>query len=621
MELVYLWVEEFRNIKQVGFSFSSKFKVEFKFNEKLGYKQICIEEFQNQRKLFDDKINNVTTIIGKNGSGKTNVLDLLGLRMNERKQFRDAKYFIIYHHEDNLFSIEGSNFDLVASNIEEYPNKEDSIDIVTNPFSMLIEKGNNIFRYAGFLQFNESQYNKVNVFNLRNIFRQGYTRQGFKMESDYSNFFQRIYLNPLFIGSYAKYRLITYFNRVILSETREQGFVFNLDGTVSIKVIPDVHYLSLHEVKLKLIYKRNIFKRKTNDQPLINIKEKFILEFLKKYFYYSFESYTEVVKDSGKTKKLQSELENIENPGKDRIYLLNLLKIIYSHFEKEKLDYADMENYINALNKLLTYIDRLPDKYFYENKITIPVGKEEEEAVSDLLKFIDDISLDEVDYLNNAIKISIEPMSSGEEALINIFSAMLFGIEQKRNSKNEKAIILMDEPDVFMHPEWSRVFLSEVFNFLRVIEDGYHSYQLVVTTHSPFIVSDLPKDNIITIEKNLDNGLCEIVQLNNQEQTFASNIHSLLSNKFFMNSTMGEFARGKIDHVIKTLNNKSNSELTVEEKKQAKEIIDIVGEPLLKNKLNEMYLLKTREYKKKILKEQIESLNQELRMLELDEDD
>lgn len=34
-----------------------------------------------------------------------------------------------------------------------------------------------------------------------------------------------------------------------------------------------------------------------------------------------------------------------------------------------------------------------------------------------------------------------------------------------------------------------------------------------------------------------------------------------------------------------------------------------------------MYLLKTREYKKKILKEQIESLNQELKMLELDEDD
>jgi len=38
MKLIYLWVEEFRNIKQVGFSFSPKFKVEFNFNEKLGCK-------------------------------------------------------------------------------------------------------------------------------------------------------------------------------------------------------------------------------------------------------------------------------------------------------------------------------------------------------------------------------------------------------------------------------------------------------------------------------------------------------------------------------------------------------------------------------------------------------
>ena len=62
MKLIYLWVEEFRNIKQVGFSFSPKFKVEFNFNEKLGCKQIYIEGLQKQRRLFDDKINNVTTI-------------------------------------------------------------------------------------------------------------------------------------------------------------------------------------------------------------------------------------------------------------------------------------------------------------------------------------------------------------------------------------------------------------------------------------------------------------------------------------------------------------------------------------------------------------------------------
>jgi hypothetical protein len=355
------------------------------------------------------------------------------------------------------------------------------------------------------------------------------------------------------------------------------------------------------------------------------MKEKFIIGFLKKYFYYSFESCTELIRvaggDSEKIEEMKTEIESFENLGNDKIYLLDLLKIVYSYVEKENLDYANMEGYLDALSKLLSFIEKLKEEYFSEDKISIPVGREEEEVVADLLCFIDEVKFDEFDYLNNAIKISIEPMSSGEEALINIFSAMFFGIQHKINSKNEKAIILMDEPDVFMHPEWSRVFLSEVFNFLETVKNEYYTYQLIITTHSPFIVSDLPKDNIITIEKNLDKGLCEIVHLNNQEQTFANNIHSLLSNKFFMEATIGEFAKKKIDKVIEVLNDKKNSTLTLEEQREVKAIIDIIGEPLLKHKLNEMYLLKTPEYKRAVLKDQIRALNQELKMLESDGND
>ncbi|CAN7557365.1 AAA family ATPase [Peribacillus frigoritolerans] len=545
MELIYLWVEKFRNIKQLGFSFSTKYIVDFKFNEKMGYKEINIKELKENINLFENKIDNVTAIIGKNGSGKTNILDLIGMRMNDRKKYRDARYFIIYHHEGNLFSIEGNDFNLVKQNIKYYPNRKDSIHVVTDPYSMLIKKKKNTFEYGGYLQFEESQYNKINIFNLRNTFRQGYSREGFKIDSDYSNFFDRLYLNPVFIGDYAKYSLITYFNSL-----EKQGFIFNLNEMVLVKILPDIHYTQVQDLKLKFNYKKNLFRReKENKIVLNNNKEKFIFNFLKSYVYYSFESYTEIVKNNDKVQQLKGQLENVENLGNDRNYLFKLLEIIYLNFEKQDLDYGDMQTYLDTIKNLLVYINKISEKYFSEHEISIPIGLEEEKNLLDLLLFLDHINNDEINYLNNSIKLRFEPMSSGEEALINTFSSLFFGIKLKKHFKKEKAIILLDEPDLFMHPEWSRVLLSELFNLLNIIDEGYESYQLIITTHSPFIVSDLPKNNIISLEKSLETGLCQKVSFNNEEQTFASNVHSLLSNKFFMNATIGEFAKTKIDYV------------------------------------------------------------------------
>ncbi len=48
MELIYAWVEDFRNIKQTGFSFSDRFKVSYKGRddekEDSDYRELKIEE-------------------------------------------------------------------------------------------------------------------------------------------------------------------------------------------------------------------------------------------------------------------------------------------------------------------------------------------------------------------------------------------------------------------------------------------------------------------------------------------------------------------------------------------------------------------------------------------------
>jgi len=71
MELVYLWVEDYKNIKEQGFNFSPRFRCHYdKENNEL-----TIEENDNYIENFFGENINVTAIVGKNGSGKSNLLD------------------------------------------------------------------------------------------------------------------------------------------------------------------------------------------------------------------------------------------------------------------------------------------------------------------------------------------------------------------------------------------------------------------------------------------------------------------------------------------------------------------------------------------------------------------
>ena len=62
-------------------------------------------------------------------------------------------------------------------------------------------------------------------------------------------------------------------------------------------------------------------------------------------------------------------------------------------------------------------------------------------------------------------------------------------------------------------------------------------------THSPFILSDITRNDILCIE----NG----IQVDLKFQTFGANIHDLLRHPFFMkNGTIGDYAQKIINEII-----------------------------------------------------------------------
>lgn len=141
-------------------------------------------------------------------------------------------------------------------------------------------------------------------------------------------------------------------------------------------------------------------------------------------------------------------------------------------------------------------------------------------------------------------------MSSGERAFLNIFSRIglsdyLSKIQKNDFKLNDNIMLLLDELDLYLHPEWQRNMITKIIDELKKIYPD-KNIQIIFSTHSPLMLSDIPKSNILWLkpdekEVNLDN------------QTFGANIYDLYKNDFFLKNFMGEFAKSEIDKLIKEI--------------------------------------------------------------------
>ena len=84
MELIYLWVDEYKNIIRQGFNFSPRFHCEYDPDTN----ELSIEENKEYIHIFPKHVN-VTAIVGKNGSGKSSILDVL-------KNSIEINHFVVY---------------------------------------------------------------------------------------------------------------------------------------------------------------------------------------------------------------------------------------------------------------------------------------------------------------------------------------------------------------------------------------------------------------------------------------------------------------------------------------------------------------------------------------------
>lgn len=179
----------------------------------------------------------------------------------------------------------------------------------------------------------------------------------------------------------------------------------------------------------------------------------------------------------------------------------------------------------------------------------------------------------------------IESMSAGERQLYYIISTLVYHILNIKSVKEdriryENIAIVLDEVELGFHPEYQRKFISfliETFERLNLSE--FLGIHFLITTHSPFILSDLRKSNILYIEDG------KKIDKEDMLNPFGANINDILAQSFFLrNGFVGEFACKKILSLLDWLEGEGN---TNEEWNmiKAEEVVKSVGEPIIQSHL------------------------------------
>ena len=144
----------------------------------------------------------------------------------------------------------------------------------------------------------------------------------------------------------------------------------------------------------------------------------------------------------------------------------------------------------------------------------------------------------------SVLEIEWNGLSSGELALLNLLGRL----NSITNQLKDNVLLLIDEVDLGMHPEWQRKWVKDVLPIIgKILHKKNRSVHVILTTHSPIILSDFMKEDVIYLS-NKGNKDIEAIELD--YNTFGQNIYSLFKNSFFLEDSKGGFADKFIEDLL-----------------------------------------------------------------------
>lgn len=591
--LQYLWIGKYRCIEKQGFNFTRRVTVQFDYEAK----KLTIENNEDYcEDFFDDSIE-LSCIVGKNGVGKTTILRVIKEIFSKKSEM---EYLVIIY---NGSGYEICHFlkDCKGELVKHIEIKNDIFKIDIN--QQLCDRLDYYFKKPDCLYYTEHlssvQYTMPDGDNelstshkLRNIHSLYSEETGDHVNRFFLNEFENQMNLIIDYGEHLDNFKIKYPPYVIATLKCDrrifEGFVKQYENLGFSGTLNDLYWRLFQNNHLVNNDKMIKFKDTMAEAIFLNIIYT-LQHTVNGLTNENFKSFLKIIEKYANLKNgwnfLKSFLQNINNK-----FTIFRLKEYISFME-----YIDQIQVSSNENALLGFIN--------DNSFIIPTIKDYN---NDQVDFLNDIKeFFEKYYLtaefNSYINFSWG-LSSGETSLLNIFSR-LYSSKCKKESKNEVALFLLDEIDVTLHPEWQRNIINELLKFIKyTFKDKY--IQVIMTTHSPIMLSDVPKQNVVYISSN--NAREEYKK---QPETFGSNIFKLYNNAFFLdNGAIGQLAKEKLEKLLEEILAGNGNENDIQKR------INMIGDDFLKKQFQSQF--ESTYNKKDIVDEEKEKLKAKIKELE-----
>jgi hypothetical protein len=590
-----LWVDKFRNLHKQEFNFSNRYLINYEISS---HRLNITKQHNDIAPYFGSNILSIKLIIGENGAGKSNVIDLIKQRLasteggSHQVWDEDEPGFIAVFEGmvfcqksiaiSNKALLEGHGF-MIQYFKSSFGERKANSEIPTE----IIEKKISSVHFIAYSNVYDARQVESSVINLTNISTNYLLRSEKYYDSRYvtarsaldgsvsveshdvfeTNEIERQINFKFFSGNYNLPFEIPNEIWIVNSTPDSNNVLRKSDSWFEEYQIP--HFYSLEaEVTDFLRNPKVSDKDKIKANISLNILKVLLIEYA-------------------------SLFKNIERS----ILIKSVLSADFGKFNFQEYSFLTALGYVQGFLNSLDFL--LPRENFknlahYEkhqhlsgesifsfySRVRFVLTPETQVYFEDLVT-----NYNKVTAGKKFINFYWRDLSSGEKAMFSLFARFYSLSNSKRLEDKTHLIILMDEGETYFHPQWQKKFISIVLPFLsQTFRDK--TIQLIITSNSPFLSSDLPKSCIIFLNKNQQTGLSEVSDLAEMKETFAANIHTLLSDSFFMKgSLLGEFALGILNDLLSYLKGQSSK---VKNDQQAQNLINLIGEPLIRRQLQQM---------------------------------
>lgn len=194
---------------------------------------------------------------------------------------------------------------------------------------------------------------------------------------------------------------------------------------------------------------------------------------------------------------------------------------------------------------------------------------------------------------DNGTTISLSRMSSGERQLLYTCGTFIYhiinllSVQDSNRVRYRNMMLVLDEVEICFHPKYQRQFISRLRNMLAKFRfNKYCSICIIIATHSPFILSDIPQQNILYLK----DGQC--VNDNVSINPYAANVNDILHQSFFLDKTfMGDYALERMQKLLSDIESYGKKKINRNIEDLKKEI-NLIGDKFLKQQLTALLTYK-----------------------------